>query len=107
MSFNIYNYIHERKFIEKDICYIDFETYLSAGLLTDIKAWQRPGRPENVGLVPEADSVSSWTKCRFHFLETSSHISKGETGISFSKTKRTGVHLALVELYLRSDKHHY
>jgi hypothetical protein len=89
------------------VTYIDFETYLSAGLLIDIKAWQRPGRSENLGLIPGADSVSSWTHFRVRLFEPSSHMLKGEPGVSSTKTKRSGVHFSLVELYLRSDTHHY
>ena len=107
MSFNIYNCIHKRNFLEKHKYYIDFETYLSAGLLTDIKAWQWPGRPENLGLIPGADSVSSWIQCLVRFLEPSSYPLKGESWVSSSKTKQTGVHLALVELNHRSDMQPY
>jgi hypothetical protein len=80
-------YIH-KNFIEKHIHYIDFETYLSDGLLIDIKAWQRPKRSENLSLIPGANSVSLWTQCRIRFLEPNvQQLVKGRARDFFLKDK--------------------
>jgi hypothetical protein len=39
-------------------------------------------------------------QCRVRFLEPSRHLLKGEPRVSSSKTMRSGIHLALMELYL-------